>query len=908
MQSGYRADIGRNQMWSSTFSSNSSMQNATEQQFESGDTYTINHMVDGTFITTPENCETIQPTNPNNTNATEADEDGYTGNCCIRAYNFIIEDETLDKTNENNRNLAVSNANMQNAITNLKAELEAEIYGKDAPTELLSKSEASLTYETIANHTIDRNNFTDRLALKADKETTYTKTEVNSALSTKANAADVYTKAEVDTAISSGTSGKADTSSVYTKAETDTLLNAKADAENTYTKTQVYNKSEVYNTAETEQRITTLTTFENQGTEVVDYYTYTVINPDTGEEEEITVPVYDNETESTSFWDSRSGCFLIKTAVKGGTSVVKRIINRIFIEPKMKRIRTACLAATGALVGTKVVAGSLAFGVTEAIECTKGGDDDPGEIEFSDDYHGNRTITNMAHDSEYDTMTYVDDNQTKTLIPDSTVPTVQAIKSHHYTKTEVDNLISGMPAPDMSNYYNKTDADNRFINIDEPVELLKRSEVIPITATIPTADITTSNETFSDTYYVDLNSNYTFPVDGTKHIVSTLTVSVSSGNVNALKLQLYFALNNKAINYTNNGDGTFSLDDNRTISKNEGVVRIRYGKRTGAANVSFSITAVSISYDFSTTINEYYNKTETDSLIANKANVSDVYTKTESDNRYINIDEPVELIKKSEEIVTFIPTGTYTAGTADSSGINLCEQMIIESDEISFTATIQVQVSEGYDVSLLNIGMKVNNEYKYLDSEENGTFSGTLTFSNLTPGTTYTIMYGWKTTSGSVKFKITSATLSYSLNTSLGNYYSKKEVENLKKWSWANSSNTWTFEPHRNSGINGAYQNTLKMTEDGTTVIRMVPSGIYAETFSPESMIQFGKTITGGNVSGRWRSSIVGVANDNYNPTTYSAVDTDTIVPSLKYLNSNYYPKSYVDALEARIAALEASS
>lgn len=281
------------------------------------------------------------------------------------------------------------------------------------------------------------------------------------------------------------------------------------------------------------------------------------------------------------------------------------------------------------------------------------------------------------------------------------------------------------------------------------------------------------------------------------------------------------------------------------------------------------------------------------------------YTKTESDNRYINVDEPVELIKKSKEIDTFIPTTTYTATTADSGGINLCEQMIIESDEISFTATIQVQVSEGYDVSLLNIGMRVNNEYKYLDSEENGTFSGTLTFSNLTPGTTYTILYGWKTTSGSVKFKITSATLSYSLNTSLGNYYSKKEVENLKKWSWANSSNTWTFEPQRNSGINGAYQNALKMTEDGTTVIRMVPSGIYAETFSPESMIQFGKTITGGNVSGRWRSSIVGVANDNYNPTTYSTVDTDTIVPSLKYLNSNYYPKSYVDALEARVAALE---
>jgi len=73
------------------------------------------------------------------------------------------------------------------------------------------------------------------IELKADKATTYTKTEVNFALSSKADKANTYTKTEVDTALND----KADKNTTYTKTEVDTALNDKADKINTYTKSQV---------------------------------------------------------------------------------------------------------------------------------------------------------------------------------------------------------------------------------------------------------------------------------------------------------------------------------------------------------------------------------------------------------------------------------------------------------------------------------------------------------------------------------------------------------------------------------------------------------------------------------------------------------------------------------------------
>jgi len=79
------------------------------------------------------------------------------------------------------------------------------------------------------------------LNAKADKTTTYTKTEVDDLLDNKANADDVYTKAQVDGLVEN----KADKSTTYTKSQVDAMVGAKANSSDVYTKSEVYTKSQV---------------------------------------------------------------------------------------------------------------------------------------------------------------------------------------------------------------------------------------------------------------------------------------------------------------------------------------------------------------------------------------------------------------------------------------------------------------------------------------------------------------------------------------------------------------------------------------------------------------------------------------------------------------------------------------
>lgn len=81
----------------------------------------------------------------------------------------------------------------------------------------------------------------DLLNSKADKSTTYTKTEANALLDEKADADNVYPIAVANTLLDA----KADKSTTYTKTETDTLLGAKANTNNVYAKSQTYSKTEV---------------------------------------------------------------------------------------------------------------------------------------------------------------------------------------------------------------------------------------------------------------------------------------------------------------------------------------------------------------------------------------------------------------------------------------------------------------------------------------------------------------------------------------------------------------------------------------------------------------------------------------------------------------------------------------
>lgn len=114
------------------------------------------------------------------------------------------------------------------------AQVAAEI------TKIIDGSPAALdTLNELAAALGDDPNFaatvSTQIGLKADKSTTYTKTEVDTKVNAKANQSTTYTKTEVDTKVNA----KANTIDVYTKTEVDSKDALKANASDVYTKTQV---------------------------------------------------------------------------------------------------------------------------------------------------------------------------------------------------------------------------------------------------------------------------------------------------------------------------------------------------------------------------------------------------------------------------------------------------------------------------------------------------------------------------------------------------------------------------------------------------------------------------------------------------------------------------------------------
>ena len=123
---------------------------------------------------------------------------------------------------------------------------------------------------------------------KADKSTTYTKTEVDTALGKKADQATTYTKTEVDTELGK----KANSADVYTKTVADSTF---AKAATTYTKTEVdtelgkkANSADVY----------TKTVADSTFAKAADTYTKSEVNTELGKKADATA-VYTKEEANT---------------------------------------------------------------------------------------------------------------------------------------------------------------------------------------------------------------------------------------------------------------------------------------------------------------------------------------------------------------------------------------------------------------------------------------------------------------------------------------------------------------------------------------------------------------------------------------------------------------------------------
>ena len=430
-------------------------------------------------------------------------------------------------------------------------------------------------------------------------------TEVDNAIASKANMSDVYTKAET-----------------YTQNEIDELVDGvqatvDADLSNYYTKDVLYTKSETYSREQTINEIDKITYVQNDGAEIVGYREWDELKPvidengnpvvdENGDQVYETIhhkePVYSSDTVSHDFWDTKSGAKICEIAMNQALSLPGKIFNRIFIEPKKRRIKTACLAAVGALVGTKTITQEICWGITAANSCTKGGDDDPGDIDFEDDYHGNRTLTNMVHDSEYDSMKYVDeDNKEHALTPDSTVPTTQAIKNHHYTKAETDAIID--------DYYTKDEVDALITNNGTQAKTLVKDDNVTKTY------LSNQSLTFQSggTYEVSLGDL----IMNSDTINFTATASINTHYLPWSDLNPYLVVGAKSmpLDFKRLGidETVFECHDSLNFDFGSSMpvqFKIRYAADDSADGTAFTINNFKINYSSITSIQHYYTKNE----------------------------------------------------------------------------------------------------------------------------------------------------------------------------------------------------------------------------------------------------------------------------------------------------------
>ena len=503
---------------------------------------------------------------------------------------------------------------------------------------------------------------------------------------------------------------------VYNQVEVDEKLDniqagVDADLSNYYTKDVLYTKSETYSREQTIREIDKITKVQNEGSDVVGYREWDELKPvidedgnpvydEDGNQVYETIhhkePVYGDQTESHDFWDTKSGAKICELVTKEALGLPGKIFNRIFIEPKKRRIKTACLAALGALVGTRTITKEICWGVTAANSCTKGGDDDPGDIEFEDDYHGNRTLTNMVHDSEYDSMTYLDeDNKTQTLSPDSTVPTTKAIKNHHYTKDEVDAQIADAVANvqvDLSDYYTKSEvyskeqANSLFIIRDDGVEILKKDVKTDKSRVLNTPAIVLANSVNAQNAVIPQETAEadTYVYDITIELLHTITEDEETNEFwNKVWCDLEIWQPNGKTSVTYPLDKSLPLTKDGVISVLYGSSNIKYDATFGEIirvefnvhnnadrDYDFTISEIKCTVDSKTTIRHYLTSDETTSKIDNAKTSAITTAEADVDAKLDAEYYDKTAIDEKLEALSIQPADTMAINyTLDTSGI-----------------------------------------------------------------------------------------------------------------------------------------------------------------------------------------------------------------------------------------------
>ena len=727
----------------------------------------------------------------------------------------------------------------------------------------------------------------------------YSVAEVDSALSAKANASDVYTKAQVDEALST----KANSADVYTKAQVDDLISG---IDTGVTEDELNTKLEAYATKDwVEAAISSgsdvgpMVASQTGSYQSMSQYSYVDFNatPTTSSP----MHLFDSLNRNQYNEGYRSSYYLksAKFSIKGYNSETGEYDRDIYWEYVMKELECRMVVDNEDL-GLMVLfrdANTYEFYAKGICQTA----DDPENYYIHLQFSRKSTASHIPDKLE---IMWTFDSETDMIEN----PYVRVIKENNNDGYVTEEKLDEVQTNIASTYLSKTLATNTYYTkaqVDEAISNIPDGGMVTIEHSIPSQTLTATSGSInlfelaeSETMNtIKVNINCTITSNGTDitHNLDDYSFSIKDTSNNTLcTLNSIYETNN-----TTTLEGSYTSQI--TSSNKQLVLSITREASTPAESIVLTTTETSIG-TISQTISGYITKIYADEHYASKdtptvMNITNYDESTHTTNKTTYDFGPDFSVKFGLDValkVTF-KTGSPTVQMASAAISTLLQFGLDKLTSGSLTSS-----GDAYQMDIHNV-------------------IGTSQLAALTDFNTWISSYSRYSGTTLNNFLITAAAAEqrYLKSADISNYYTKTEVDALianistqtvSKLEWNADVYNMKLEPETLSS-QGDTVTMLNFKEGSHTLARIVTtpssvspiSNIHAHKFSPVNGIEFGYNIDGTEQSNQWSSTLTNVANDNYNATTYSSADLDTIVPSLKYIQKQVYTKIQVDGIKNNI-------
>ncbi len=611
--------------------------------------------------------------------------------------------------------------NISNAATNISNEITRAQGAEGTLTSNLSNTTAAVTILNADNTTtgsVDKK-LADMSSTLATITNTYTKTEVDSIadakvdgslslssisagnkiiteteLNLKANSADVYTQSQLDTALS----GKADTSAVYSKTDSDTNLSAKANQDTTYTKTETdslispkANSADVYTKSESDTNLTAkLDTTSTVST--VDSNNKIV----TQNELNLKANISDVYTKSEN--DTTMASVLVDGDTVSSVTTENKVVTQTELNLKANSADVYTQSQLDTALGNKADAG-VAGKIGSSLKTVDEANIEDGKVLAYNATSGNIefvTAADPAASSIDDTTTASDKTWSSTKI--NTELGTKANTADVYTQSEIDSKVVASAFGikysvvdiDALNALTDVSADELAVNNDDRTVYKYDGSAW---SSFYTLDGTHNHDELyytkseSDTALgnkADTGVSYTKSEADT--LLDTKAPAASAGKVGASLVEVDET--NKAAN--------------KVLAYNDSTSKLEYVDQDGGSIIDdnnstdttvYSSNKINAELNTKAPAADTYTKTEVDTAVNGKVNVTDVKSTIASDNKVVT---ETELALKANDDTTYTKTEVDTAvnGKVNTSDVLTAiasdNKVVTETDIAGFADTSSV--------------------------------------------------------------------------------------------------------------------------------------------------------------------------------------------------------------------------